>query len=409
MDNSSDAMISRLEGELEERNAFINGVIASAEDASRDLSDNETELIKSAKGRIDSIKAQLETLHETRSTTIAARSRAREVSQEMTRMRQEADKGPVEYRSAGAYVLDQYRAALGDKDAKRNLDLYLRAGAAHQKTSDNTGVVPDPIVGEVVNFIDAARPLVSFLGPRDLPSATWHRPKVTQHTSVAVQGSLGGASDEKSELESQKMTIGRLNATAVTYGGYVNVSRQNIDFSSPQILDLIISDLAAQYAIETEAATAALLATTAAPAVTYDGTEADTVAAAVWEAVASVYAATRGQGRVGIAVAPDVLGAFGPLFQPYSPSNQQGTGFLAGNFGQGVMGAISGVPVLMSSGLGSGEAFAFSTAAVEVYEQRVGALQAVEPSVLGVQVAYAGYFTPLAVELTAVIPIAEET
>ena len=39
-----------------------------------------------------------------------------------------------------------------------------------------------------------------------------------------------------------------------------------------------------------------------------------------------------------------------------------------------------------------------STAAFEVYEDRVGALQVVEPSVLGVQVAYAGYFAPLVVE-----------
>jgi len=34
---------------------------------------------------------------------------------------------------------------------------------------------------------------------------------------------------------------------------------------------------------------------------------------------------------------------------------------------------------------------------VKVFEQRVGALQAIEPSVLGVQVAYAGYFTPVLV------------
>jgi hypothetical protein len=40
----------------------------------------------------------------------------------------------------------------------------------------------------------------------------------------------------------------------------------------------------------------------------------------------------------------------------------------------------------------------FSTAAIEAYEQRIGSLQAIEPSVLGVQVAYAGYFTPLVVE-----------
>ena len=34
-----------------------------------------------------------------------------------------------------------------------------------------------------------------------------------------------------------------------------------------------------------------------------------------------------------------------------------------------------------------------SSAAVEVYEDRIGSLQVVEPSVLGVQVAYAGYYT----------------
>src|SRR5690606_3933164 len=91
----------------------------------------------------------------------------------------------------------------------------------------------------------------------------------TQHTAVAAQGAAGSAADEKSELVSQKMTITRLTANAVTYGGYVNISRQNIDFSSPQILDLVINDLAAQYAIETEAATAALLATTTTPPVGY--------------------------------------------------------------------------------------------------------------------------------------------
>ena len=43
----------------------------------------------------------------------------------------------------------------------------------------------------------------------------------------------------------QKMLITRLTGTAVTYGGYVNVSRQNIDFSTPDALDVVINDLAA--------------------------------------------------------------------------------------------------------------------------------------------------------------------
>ena len=52
--------------------------------------------------------------------------------------------------------------------------------------------MPDPIVGEVVNFVDAARPLVTLIGPQNLPSSTFHRPRVTQGTSVAVQGRRRG-------------------------------------------------------------------------------------------------------------------------------------------------------------------------------------------------------------------------
>ena len=59
----------------------------------------------------------------------------------------------------------------------------------------------------------------------------------------------------------------------------------------------------------------------------------------------------------------------------------------------------------MSAGLASGKAFLLSTAAIEVYEQRIGTLQVTEPSVLGVQVAYAGYFTPLVIDQAAIIPL----
>ena len=35
----------------------------------------------------------------------------------------------------------------------------------------------------------------------------------------------------------------------------------------------------------------------------------------------------------------------------------------------------------------------------------VGQLQVVEPSVLGVQVAYAGYFTPMLIDDDAIVPL----
>jgi HK97 family phage major capsid protein len=409
--NHSDAMIERLEKEIEERSSFIEGTIAQAQDDSRDLSDNETELTTQARKRIEACDQQLQHLYESRTRTTQARQRAHDVHAEMNRLRNQVDTGPVEYRSAGEYALDSYKSTLGDRDARERLEIFHRT-AAHQKTSDNLGVVPDPIVGNVINFIDAARPIVSFIGPQPLTAATWHRPHVTQHTSVGAQGSAGAAGDEKTELVSQKMLITRITANAVTYGGYVNVSRQNIDFSQPQIMDLIINDLAAQYAIETEAAVAAELATTSTVAVTY-ATDASDVAAAVhgavWEAAATVYTAVKGQGRLVLAVAPDVLSLFGPLFAPVNPRDAASPGMTAGQFGQGVMGTIGGVPVVMSAGLAEGEAFMFSTAAIEAFEQRVGTLQVTEPSVLGVQVAYAGYFTPLTIEEDGIVPLEATT
>ena len=414
MSGQTDSMILRLEKEVEERAALIDGVVGSAQEAERDLTQNERELTAEARKRIENVEQQLETLYEARNRTTKAREKVQTVHNELGRMRAEVDHGPVEYRTAGAFLIDQYNAAMGDQDANQRLQVFNRV-AAHQKTSDNLGLIPDPVVGGLLNFIDAARPLVNVLGPRDMPSATWYRPKVTQHTTVAVQGSAGAAADEKAELTSQKMTVTRLTGNAVTYGGYVNVSRQNIDFSSPQAMDAIVNDLAAQYAIQTEAALGTLLvAATAETELTTasGGTPTATeLVAALWSAAASTYTATKGIGQVVLAVSPGKLGSWGSLFAPVNPTNAQSTGFTAGNFGQGIVGNISGIPVIVSAGIAGAATdygVLFSTAAVEVYEQRVGTLSAVEPSVLGVQVAYAGYFTPMVVESTGIRRIVNE-
>ena len=407
--NSGDDMIRRLEEELRQKQNFANEIIGRAQTAERDLSDEEKSLIAETRGRIEQIKDQLDTIEDVTRVSFESSTRARQVGQAIESMRTHQQVSPVEYRSAGAYALDMYQSHLGDRKATERLELFYRS-ADHQKTSDNLGVVPDLIVGDVINFIDAGRPITTAIGPRPLPGATWHRPIVTQQPSVGVQGSAGAAADEKTDLVSQKMLLTRLTGNAVTYGGYVNVSRQNIDFSNPQILDIIINGLASQYAIDTEAAVGDALADTNTAAVTYSpgSTVAESqynASLAVWQAAALVYQTVRGQGSLVLAVSPDVLGTFGPLFAPVGPQNQYGGGFNANAFGQGAAGNISGITTVMSAGLGAGEAYLFSTAAIEVYEQRIGTLQVTEPSVLGVQVAYAGYFTPMVLDDGGIVPI----
>ncbi len=404
--HANDAMIRRLEKELEERNSAVQGLIANAQDAERDLNTAEKETLSSLEGRMGELQEQITQLESTAEAASQVATRMKRLDQALTTARKVGD-SEVTYRSAGAYALDAYKGAMGDRAATERIEVFLRA-AAHQKTSDNLGVIPDPIVGDVVNFVDAARPMVSLIGPQALPSSTFYRPRVTQGTSVAVQGSAGAAADEKAELVSQKMTISRLTATAVTYGGYVNVSRQDIDFSSPQIMDIIINDLATRYAIQTEAAVGTALDGSTSTNVGYTASPtAATVRTALWSAASTIFTATAGQGKVVLVLAPDRLNVFGPLFTPIVSVAQTGDGLSAGDYSAGLVGAVAGIPTYMSAGLASTKAFLFSTAAIDVFEQRVGTLQVTEPSVLGVQVAYAGYFTPLRlvdngiIELTA--------
>jgi hypothetical protein len=393
--SSTDQMLARYMGEIEERQTFIDGLVEAAENEKRDLNEQEMELVTRARDRISVVNQNMKPLEESRRISTDSEERIAALAQFMSRQPETT----VEYRSAGAYVIDVWRAGLGGEEAIRKLDLFNRA-AAHQTTADNPGLLPETILGPVVNFVDESRPLVSALGPRDLPGGSWSRPRVTQHTNVAPQGA------EKTELVSRKMLIEKIPVAPTTYGGYVNVSRQDIDWTSPQIMDIVIADLAGYYAQVTEeaAADAFVAAATAGPDIpaTPDGAD---VAAAIWEAAALVWTATKGQGRLIIAVAPDMLGLVGPLFAPINPQNAQSGGFTAGGYGTGVVGAISGIVVVMSPGLAAGTMLVMSSAAAEVYEDRIGSLQVVEPSVLGVQVAYAGYFSPLVIEATGIISV----
>jgi HK97 family phage major capsid protein len=401
MPGATDVMLARLQGELEERSAFQDQLVEGAQNAGRDLNEQEMELYTRASERIQALEGQLEPLRESVRIAISSRERTQALQTDLNTARGGRGPSTIEYRSIGAYLMDVWRSGLNDRDAAQRVDLYHRA-AAHQTTADNPGLLPEQILGPILNFVDTARPIVNALGPRQLPSGSWSRPRVTQHTLVGKQ------TGEKTELPSRKLILGKIPVAADTYGGYVNVSRQNIDWTQPQVMDIVVNDLAGQYAIETEEATADALWTagTAGPILPADATAAD-VAAALWTAAGTAFAAMQGQGSLILAVSPDMLGLIGPLFAPINPQNAQSSGFSAGQFGSGAMGAVSGISVVMSAALDTGQIVVISTAAAEVYEDRIGALQVVEPSVLGVQVAYAGYFAPLVLEPAGVIKITQ--
>ena len=394
-----DAMIARLESELEERNHFVEGLVAGAQDGNRDLNSQEMELIGSARTRITAIGDQLTPLRETSRITIESRNRMHEIDTEMQGQRRRAAGPPIEYRSAGAYIAELYYAQLGDGEALERLEIFNRA-AQHQTTADNPGLLPESVATPVVNFVDESRPLVGVIGPVDPGTGSWSYARITQHTQVAKQ------TGEKTELASRKMTITKTPLAQETFGGYVNVSKQDIQRTSPAILDMVINDLAGQYAIETETEAGTVIDGAATPGpILPSGPAILDIATAIWAAVGSAFAAVKGQGGMVIAVSPDMLGVIGPLFPGINPQNAYGSGFNAANFGQGQQGSISGLTVVMSAGLPPVSILVFSTAAVKAFEHKYGNLQVVEPSVWGVQVGYAGDFDCIPIEPAGIIKV----
>ena len=406
----TDTMIVRLEKDVAEAEAVIEHNVRSAQEGERDLNDFELGSNVEARKRIESAGVQLEELYASSKATVATRKRAGDIATEMSRLRAQADMPDIEYRNAGYYITDYCKAQTGNRDARQRLELFMRT-ADHQLTDDVPGIVPDPIVGPLINRIDTSRPIITAIGTSPLPSWNWHRPRVTQHTEVGLQTDGTSAPiTQKVELASRKMLIERVPVEASTYGGYVNVARQLIDFADPDAMNLIAGDMAGQYAIATEEVAADALAAVATTPVDYPLTPtAAELIGPIWEAAAAAMTAVPEMGRLVLFVAPDRLSAFGPLFAPVNPQNAQSTGFTAGNFRSGNVGNISGIDVVVSKQLDSGEAFMVNTAAVEFYEQVGGQLQVVEPSVLGVQIAYYGYFATLVATAAGVVPLEEGT
>jgi HK97 family phage major capsid protein len=395
--SATDAMLSRFQAELEERRTFMDGLIEAAESAGRDLTTEEMDLYTRAKDRMRVVEGQMEPLREGARIAVESRRKTQELIGAYATARN-PEHANVEYRTAGAYVAELYFAQLGDDDARHRLDVFHRV-AAHQTTADNPGLIPERVVQPVLNYIEVARPIVASVGPVDPGTGSWAYATVTQHTQVGKQAG------EKTELPSRKMLITKTPLGADTFGGYVNVSKQDINRTSPAILDMVIADLAQQYAIETEeeAGTVLTTAATAGPTIP-TAPDADAIYRAVYGAAGQVFAATKGQGRTIVAVSPDMLGYVGPILGAVPPANANvASGFSAGAMGQGQQGQVSAIAVIMSAGLTTGTIIAYSTAAVKAFEHSYGNLQVVEPSVWGVQVGYAGDFDFVVVEPAGVV------
>jgi hypothetical protein len=122
----------------------------------------------------------------------------------------------------------------------------FEAAAGDVVTTDTVGLLPVPVLGPVFeNLNQQIRPVIAAVGARAYPDngnqKTFIRPTWTTHTSVATQSSELAAVSATTPIIASNV-IGK-----TTLAGQVQLSIQDVDFTSPGAMEIIIQDLMGQY------------------------------------------------------------------------------------------------------------------------------------------------------------------
>lgn len=387
-----DEMLKRLNTERDERITFMRSLTDAAVEQNRDLSDNDRELIKTAKERVLKINEQIDTLSGDIELNDQAKARLAVVGRGALGL-SGTGTDEIKYRSAGHYLSDYLNAIVGVGDKKAQAEDRLKRfnrAAAHVTTDLFAGVFPDTIVGPVLSFINTSRPLAAALGMRSVPNGpTFRRPRlVDDHIADGV----GPQAAQKNELVSQPFSLVSDNVDLTTLGGYVNVARQVLDWGVAS-METIVNQLAARYAYATERALIAEISLSTGKETLAAGADSASVIAAFYNAAGKLYEATNqlptilAAGPLGWARLGSLVDAAGRQVFPFlAPSNASGQ-MSADSFQANPV----GLRLVVTPGITDDTYWVLNDLAIEGYEQTIGSLSVSEPSVLGIQVAYAGY------------------
>ena len=125
------------------------------------------------------------------------------------------------------------------------------AAAPNVQTTDLPGILPVPIVQPIYNnFVANYRPLITAMGVRQMPQSgkVFIRPKVVTNTTI------GASNGELVALDQGTFVVDDIQITKALYGGYVKLSEESIDMTSPEVLSALIDDMARVYANATDVA-----------------------------------------------------------------------------------------------------------------------------------------------------------
>jgi HK97 family phage prohead protease len=296
-------------------------------------------------------------------------------------------------------AVEYIAAAVAGGDQWRAMSEAIRAGAPDIVTTDTPGVLPTPIVSPVYNNFIGIRPVVDAVGVRAMPAGgkVFIRPEVTTHTSI-------GASIGEQSPTAGTMVVFNNQVTKQIFGGYVNISEADIDWSDPAILSVVLDDMGRIYANATDNYAADQLASGA--TVTQAFANASYQDPAYWQtwvatAAKTILNSSNGNLPGHLFVDPTWWAyllslsdtADRPLFPQVGPMNAYG------NLGVNQYGGNAfGLQVVVDRNFAEGTIIVADASGYELFEQQKGAISIDSPSTLSRTIAFRGYFAALMID-----------
>jgi len=285
--------------------------------------------------------------------------------------------------------------------AQRKQQTALQAAAGDVLTTDTPGLLPVPVLGPLFQDLNFVRPVVSALGARSMPntpSKTFIRPTITTHTSAATQTEGAAAS-------ATTMVIASNVVTKTTVAGQVTLSVQDMDFTDPAAMNLILNDLAGEYLIATDNIAADnMVAGKTASGSTWTVTAGDptSLVNSLFDAAREI-AEDSNYFPTHLFVSPDVWEKLGsqldsskrPLFPAVNGQNfvqQNGLGTASGALNYNAMNPL-GLQLVVDNNFAASTMLVVYAPGFEVYEQQKGILSVEVPSTLSRTFSYYGYFS----------------
>jgi len=276
---------------------------------------------------------------------------------------------------------------LADMNAK------IQAAAPNITTTDTPGILPEIITGSVYDGLNPIRPFVTAIGVRAMPGsgATFRRPKITVRPTVTEQ-----PTGQLNQLDPSTVTITNNDVSKLTFGTFVTMSEQDMDWTDPNSVNIVLNQLAIAYG----QATNNYAVDTCHAAITQTSAVADTTDPEDW--IAAIYEGARQISLntnylpTHMVVTPATWAALGslvdstgrPVFPQIGAMNAPGQ-LSAANWNGNPLGLVL---VVDKDTPGSFMGHAAGPAAgFEFYEQQKGAISVDVPSTLGRTIAYRGY------------------